>query len=220
MYTGGGLTNPTTVVGVVGDVKYDGLAGPDDGAVYVPFRRNPWRTVNLVVRTRGASVSMAQVRSRLQALDPDLALANVQTMRDKLSTSVARPRYWATLVSVFAAVGVVLAAVGIYGVLSYFVSRQQRDIGIRMAMGAEPSSVRRMVIGRGMVQAALGLVAGLAGALLLTRWLESLLFEVSPTDPVTFGSVSLLLLGVALAACYWPARRATKVDPVRVLTEE
>ena len=220
MYTGGGLTNPTTVVGVVGDVKYDGLAGPDDGAVYVPFRRNTWSTVHLVVRTRGASVSMAQVRSRLQALDPDLALANVQTMRDKLSTSVARPRYWATLVGVFAAVGVVLAAVGIYGVLSYFVSRQQRDIGIRMAMGAEPSSVRRMVIGRGMVQAALGLAAGLAGALLLTRWLESLLFEVSPTDPATFGSVSLLLLGVALAACYWPARRATKVDPIRVLTEE
>jgi predicted permease len=220
LYSGGNTTRPVTVVGVVSNVKYEGLAGADEGAIYQSYTQGTWNSLNLLVRSRGNSVTAAQLRSRLQALDPDLALANVQTMRDKLATSVARPRYWATLVGVFAAVGVALAAVGIYGVLSYFVSRQQRDIGIRMAMGAQPSSVRRMVIGRGMVQAALGLGAGLAGALLLTRWLEGLLFEVSPTDPLTLASVSLVLLGVALAACYWPARRATRVDPVRVLTEE
>jgi predicted permease len=220
LYSGGNTTRPVTVVGVVSNVKYEGLAGADEGAIYQSYTQGTWNSLNLLVRSRGNSVTAAQLRSRLQALDPDLALADVQTIRDKLSSSMARPRYWATLVGVFAAVGVALAAVGIYGVLSYFVSRQQRDIGIRMAMGAQPSSVRRMVIGRGMVQAALGLGAGLAGALLLTRWLEGLLFEVSPTDPLTLASVSLVLLGVALAACYWPARRATRVDPVRVLTEE
>jgi putative ABC transport system permease protein len=174
----------------------------------------------LAIRSRGTSVTAAQVRNRLNALDPDVPLTNVQMMRQRLAASLDRPRYWATLVGIFAAVGVVLAAVGIYGVLSYTVSRQARDIGIRMALGAQASSVRRAVVGRGMGQAALGLGLGLGGALYLTRWLEGLLFGVSPTDPATFGLVLLLLLGVALAACYLPARRATKVDPVRVLTEE
>ncbi len=133
---------------------------------------------------------------------------------------MSRPRYWATLVGIFAAVGVALAAVGIYGVLSYFVSRQSRDIGIRMALGANARSVRRMVVGRGMKHAALGLGIGLAAALVLTRGIEGLLFGVSPTDPITLATVSLLLLAIALATCYWPARRATGVDPIRVLTEE
>jgi putative ABC transport system permease protein len=176
--------------------------------------------VNLVIRGRGTSVTAAQVRSRLNALDPDVPLSNVQTAEQRLAASVDRPRYWATLVGIFAAVGLVLAAVGIYGVLSYSVSKQAREIGIRMALGAQASAVRRSVVGRGLGQAALGLGVGLAGALYLTRWLEGLLFGVSPTDPASFGLVVLLLLVVALAACYWPARRATKVDPVRVLTEE
>jgi putative ABC transport system permease protein len=115
---------------------------------------------------------------------------------------------------------VALAAVGIYGVLSYFVSRQTRDIGVRMALGADASAVRRMVVRRGMVQAILGLTVGLAVALLLTHGIEGLLFGVSPTDPATLGAVSLLLLLIAFVACYWPARRATRVDPVRILTEE
>jgi putative ABC transport system permease protein len=220
LYAGGNRTSPVTVVGVVSDVKYEGLASLDESVVYESYTQNAWRSVNLVIRTRGTSVTAAQLRNQLHALDPDIPLVNVQTMRDRLSASVARPRYWATLVGLFAAVGLALAAVGIYGVLSYHVNKQARDIGIRMALGAEPSSVRRMVVGRGLVQAVVGLGTGLVAALFLTRWLEDLLFQVSPTDPATFGSVSVLLLGVALAACYWPARRATKVDPVRVLTEE
>jgi predicted permease len=198
LYEGGSTTNPVTVVGVVSDVKYQGLAGIDESVIYESYTQSPFRSVNLVIRGLGHSV----------------------TAQQRLASSVNRPRYWATLVGIFAAVGVVLAAVGIYGVLSYSVSRQARDIGIRMALGAQASSVRRTVVGRGMVQAALGLGVGLGGALYLTRWLEGLLFGVSPTDPATFGLVSVLLLVVALAACYWPAQRATKVDPVRVLTEE
>jgi putative ABC transport system permease protein len=220
LYEGGNTTNPVTVVGVVSDVKYQGLAGVDESAIYESYTQSPFRSVNLMIRSAGASVPAAQVRSRLNSVDPDVPLSDAQTMRERLAASVGRPRYWATLVGIFAAVGVVLAAVGIYGVLSYSVSRQARDIGIRMALGAQASSVRRTVVGRGMGQAALGLGVGLGGALYLTRWLEGLLFGVSPTDPATFGLVSVLLLVVALAACYWPAQRATKVDPVRVLTEE
>jgi predicted permease len=220
LYEGGNTTNPVTVVGVVSDVKYQGLAGVDASVVYESYTQNPFRSVNLMIRSRGTPVNAAQVRSRVNALDPEVPLSNVQTMGQRLAASVGRPRYWATLVGIFAAVGVVLAAVGIYGVLSYSVSRQARDIGIRMALGAQASAVRRTVVGRGMGQAALGLGVGLGGALYLTRWLEGFLFGVSPTDPATFGLVLLLLLVVALAACYWPAQRATKVDPVRVLTEE
>jgi putative ABC transport system permease protein len=219
LYAGGNTTNPVTVVGVVSDVKYQGLAGADESVVYESYTQNPWRSVNLLIRGAGSSLT-GQVRSRLNALDPEVPLSNVQTMRQRLAASVDRPRYWTVLVGIFAAVGVVLAAVGIYGVLSYSVSRQAREIGVRMALGAQASSVRRAVVGRGMAQAALGLGFGLGGALYLTRWLEGLLFGVSPTDPATFGLVLLVLLGVALAACYWPAQRATKVDPVRVLTEE
>ncbi len=220
MYAGGDMTNPVTVVGVVSDVKYTGLDSADESVVYESYAQNPWRSVNLVIRGAGASVPAARVRDRLQALDPDVPLTAVQTMRRKLAASVSRPRYWAMLIGIFAAVGVTLAAVGIYGVLSYFVSRQSRDIGVRMALGANAWAVRRMVIRRGMGHAALGLGIGLAAAILLTRGIEGLLYGVSPTDPITFVAVSLLLLAIALAACYWPARRATRVDPVRVLTEE
>ncbi|NIN71802.1 MAG: FtsX-like permease family protein [Gemmatimonadetes bacterium] len=220
LYAGGSTTNPVTVVGVVSDVKYEGLAGVDESVIYESYTQNPWRSVNLVIRGRGTSVTAAQVRGRLNALDPDVPLSNVQTAEQRLAASIDRPRYWATLVGIFAAAGLVLAAVGIYGVLSYSVSKQARDIGIRMALGAQASAVRRSVVGRAMGQAALGLGVGFGGALYLTRWLEGLLFGVSPTDPATFGLVVLLLLVVALAACYWPAQRATKVDPVRVLTEE
>jgi putative ABC transport system permease protein len=220
LYSGGDLENPVTIVGVVSDVKYTGLASVDESVVYQSYTQSPWRSVNLVIRSRGTSVTAAQVQDRLSALDPDVPLTEVQMMRDRLADSVSRPRYWATLIGIFAVVGVALAAIGIYGVLSYSVSRQTREIGVRMALGADASAVRRMVVRRGMGQAVLGLGAGIVGALFLTRLLEGLLFGVSPTDPATFGSVSLLLLGIAFAACYWPARRATKVDPVHVLADE
>ncbi|HSG81478.1 MAG TPA: ABC transporter permease, partial [Gemmatimonadota bacterium] len=220
LYSGGDMTNPVTVVGVVSDVKYQGLASVDESAIYGSYAQIPWRSVNLVIRGSGTTVTAAQLRRQFAALDPGVPLTEIQTLSDRLSASVARPRYWATLVGVFAGVGVVLAAVGIYGVLSYHVSKQAREIGIRMALGAQASEVRRMVVRRGMSQALLGLAVGGAAALYLTRWLEGLLFDVSPTDPLTLAVVCGLLLGIALAACYWPARRATRVDPVSVLAEE
>ncbi len=220
LYAGGNMTNPVTIVGVVSDAKYMGLASVDESVIYESYTQNAWRSVNLVIRSRGTTVTAAQVRDQLNALDPEVPLTDVAMMGDRLAASVSQPRYWATLVGIFAAVGVALAAVGIYGVLSYFVSRQTRDIGVRMALGADASVVRRMVVRRGMLQAAVGLGIGLAGALILTRGIEGLLFGVSPTDPATFGAVSVLLLVIAFTACYWPARRATRVDPVRVLTEE
>jgi putative ABC transport system permease protein len=224
LYSGGCTAetcSPVTVVGVVGDVKYTGLDTADEGAVYQTFSQYTQRGVNLVVRSEGTmGPVMSGVRAVLHSIDPELPLARVQTMHERHAASVAQPRYWASLAALFASVGVILAAVGVYGVLSYFVSKQTRDIGVRMALGANAASVRKMVVRRGMTQASIGLGVGVMGTLLLTRWLEDLLFEVSPADPITFGGVVILLLVVALLACYWPARRATKVDPIRALAAE
>jgi ABC-type antimicrobial peptide transport system permease subunit len=206
---------------VVGDVKYTGLAGDDPGAVYMPYAQWSRQGVNLVVRTRGSSgAAMADVQRQLLALDPDVPLANVETMRARMWAAVGQPRYWAALAGVFAVVGVLLAAVGIYGVLSYMVNRRTRDIGVRMALGANAVSVWRMVVGRGMVQAVVGTGIGLIATVLLTRGLGSLLFQVSPTDPAILAVTSVVLLVIALLACFTPARRATRVDPVKALSAE
>ncbi|HEX9728266.1 MAG TPA: ABC transporter permease [Gemmatimonadales bacterium] len=220
LYEGGDRSDPSTIVGVVSDVKYSGLAREEADAVYVPHRWFAVRSVNLVVRTAGAAATVGDISREFRTIDADLPLTNVRTMRDKLAGAVTRPKYWTTLVTVFALLGVVLAAVGVYGVLSYFVTGQTREIGIRIALGADASSVRRLVLRRGMGQAATGLSAGLLMALWVTRGLESLLFEVSATDPATFGAVAVALLAVALTACYLPARRATRIDPARVLVEQ
>lgn len=222
MYSGGCTScTPTTVVGVVGDVKYTGLAGDDPGAVYMPYAQWSRQGVNLMVRTRGSSgAAMADVQRQLLALDPELPLANIETMTDRMWTAVGQPRYWAALAGVFAVVGVLLAAVGIYGVLSYMVNRRTRDIGVRMALGANAVSVWRMVVGRGMVQAVVGTGIGLIATVLLTRGLGSLLFQVSPTNPAILVATSVVLLVIALLACFTPARRATRVDPVRALAAE
>ena len=220
VYEGGDRSQSWTVVGVVDDVKYTGLASDSDDAVYALLAQYPWRAVNLVVRAGGGSVTMEEVRRQLRRMDPDLALANSQTMQAKLDASIDQPRYWTMLVGAFAVVGIVLVAVGIYGVLSYFVTSQSRDIGIRMALGADTNSVRGMIVRRGMLQAGIGLAVGLGGSLVLIRSLEGMLFDVSPTDPATFLVVSVILLSVALGACYLPAHRATRVDPVQVLADE
>jgi putative ABC transport system permease protein len=222
MIAGGCLEcGPYTVIGVVGNVKYLGLDGDNEGAVYESQTQWTWRTVNLVFRTRGAPGNVIDhVRREIHALDPSIALARVVSMDERLAQSVAQPRYWTTLVGLFAAVGLILAAVGIYGVLSYSVTRQTRDIGVRMALGADRATVRRMVVRRGMRHALLGTAIGLAATVMATRWLESLLFGVSPTDGATLAAVSGVLLLVALAACHGPAYRATRVDPIRALSSE
>ncbi len=221
LYAGGDTGTPMTVIGVVGDVKLTGLSSSDDPAVYEPFAQAGFRTVNLLVRARGsASGILRQVGAGIESLDAELPLANVETMTERLSTAVSGPRYWTTLLGVFAGVGLLLAAIGIYGVLSYHVTRQTRDIGIRITLGADPAAVRRLVLRQGMSRAALGIGIGLVGSLLLTRLLENLLFGVSPTDPLTFATVTLVLTAVALGSCFVPARRATRVDPIRTLNAE
>ncbi|HEY7460781.1 MAG TPA: ABC transporter permease [Gemmatimonadota bacterium] len=224
----GGCTEcpPTTVIGVVGDVKYLGLAGSAD-AVYEPLAQygsqakamNP-QTVSLVVRsTAPPSAVFSAIREGLRALDPELPTVET-TLSQRLQSSVADPRRWTAIVAGFAATAVLLAALGVFGLMSYVVRQRRREIGVRMALGAEPASVIRMIVGRGMRYALLGTGIGLGVALLQARWLRALLFEVAPTDPGTIAAVAALLLVVALAACWLPGRRAAHIRPLEALAAE
>ena len=160
------------------------------------------------------------VRTEVRALDPQLPAANMASMNDVLYAAVAGPRFITLLLAVFAGVALALAAIGTYGVMAYSVAQRRQEIGIRMALGAEASSVLGMVLGQGLLVAAAGITIGIAGALALTRLMTSLLFNVSTTDPLAFLSAPLLLALVALTACYIPARRATRVDPAVVLKSD
>jgi putative ABC transport system permease protein len=177
--------------------------------------------MQLVVRTTidpGALTGPA--RQVIHALDPDVPVHNVATMRQLVSASTAQRRFTLALIAVFAAVALLMAAIGLYGVMAYSVTRRRQEIGIRVALGAQSADVLRLVVGRGLRLVALGLALGVAAALITTRLMKKLLFEVSATDPVTFAGVALLLALVALLACYIPARRATKVDPMIALRTE
>jgi putative ABC transport system permease protein len=208
-----------TVVGVVGSVKYTGLdREDDDGAVYFAQPTSGYR--NLFVFIGGERVSltlMPQVREVVQRLDPELAVAGTAGGQELLTASVARPRYLMTLFSVFAFLALTLAAVGIYGVMSYFVSQHTRDIGIRVALGGQRTEVMTMVVARGLRLAVVGVAFGVAAAYVLSRFLEDLLFGVSATDAATFAVIVAVLTAVAAAACWLPARRATRVDPMVAL---
>jgi len=153
-------------------------------------------------------------------LDPALPVANVRTMDEVMSATQSRPRFLTILLTLFSAVALVLAVVGIYGVISYSVAQRTREFGLRMALGAQRAEVLSLVLKRGMLLGLIGVIVGLAGALSLTRFLSGLLFGVTPTDPITFGAVSLLLAAIAFLASYIPARRATKVDPMEALRHE
>ncbi len=210
-----------TVVGVVRHVKNYGLDTEGREQIYFPHAQFPISTMFVTVRTGGDPVvAQAAVRNQVAALDPSLPLFNVATMEERLAESVAQPRFNVLLLGIFAAVALVLAAIGIYGVISYSVSQRTHEIGIRMALGAQPRDIFRLVVGQGMVLTLIGVGVGLAASFALTRFLESLLFGVSATDPVTFAGVALLLAAVALLACYVPARRATRVDPLVALRYE
>ncbi|HEV2915030.1 MAG TPA: ABC transporter permease [Pyrinomonadaceae bacterium] len=211
----------TTIVGVVGDVKNDELNTEDDSAMYCPFTQEPSRTINLILRTEGDPANfVATVRREVNSIDPDLALANIKTMDQLMSKSLGQSRYRGVLLGIFATVALILAAVGIYGVIAYAVSQRTREIGIRIALGARRWDIFRMVVGHGLILSLIGVGIGVTASLLLTRYLASLLFAVSSTDPATFTSVVLLLITVALLACSIPARRATRVDPMNALRHE
>ncbi len=214
-----------TIVGVVRDVKQGGLNQPAGGEVYFHYPQGEmlWvpRSMNLVVKTAGAPLAMlAPVRAAIAALDPRLPLAAPRAMEDVVAASIARPRFLTLLLAVFAAVALALAAVGTYGVMSYAVSQRRHEIGVRLALGADARGVLALVLGQGFSVAAVGLVLGVAGAFALSRLLASILFEVQATDPVAFAAAPTLLGAVALAACWLPARRASRVDSMTVLRQE
>jgi putative ABC transport system permease protein len=221
MIIGYGEPVPRQIIGVVGDVKHAGLAKDLRAEAYGPYAQTPLPFTTLVVRSTSDTASLlAAIRREVQAVDKDQPLANVKTMRERISNSIAQPRFYTLLLSVFATVALMLAAVGIYGVLSYSVTQRTREIGIRMALGADRSDIVKLVVRQGMTPAVIGVVIGLGAAFALTRLMASLLFAVSATDPLTFAAISLLLAAVALVACYIPARRATKVDPMVALRYE
>jgi len=222
LYSGGDRSVAMTVIGVVGDVKYLGLDAVDDEAVYEPHWQVPMRTGWMVVRARTALDGglMDGVRSEIARLDPDIPLASVQTMAERTSESLARPRQWTLLLGLFAALGLALACVGVYGVLSYYVSTQRREIGVRVSLGAEPGAVRRLVMARGMTLAMLGITIGMGVSLLSAHWLRAVVFELSPRDPTTLALVALGMTAVALVACAFPAIRATRIDPASTLKGE
>ena len=209
------------IVGIVADVKQSGLEEQRSEAVYAPHGLVPSITnFTFAIRTAGEPASLAaSARGVVRRLDPAVPLVRVQTMDAIVARAMAPARSSMLLVGLFAAVSLGLAIIGVFGVLSYTVSQQTTEIGIRMALGASARSVALLVLGRGMKPVAAGVAAGVAGALVLTRFMETLLFGVTPTDPATYAAVSLLLAGIAAVASYIPARRATAVDPIRVLRE-
>ena len=209
------------VVGVVGDVKHKGPAAVTPPQVCVPYAQEPGPYMTVAVRADvGPAVMIPAVRSVVLAIDKDEPLDQVATMESLLSESVAQPRFYSWVLGAFAALAMILTAVGIYGVMSYSVTQRVHEMGVRLALGAMQGDVLRLVIGQGLLLAGIGIAAGLGSALALTRFLASLLYGVKPTDPLTLVAVSLFFTVVALLACYIPARRATKVDPMVVLRSE
>ncbi|MFQ5742426.1 MAG: FtsX-like permease family protein, partial [Acidobacteriota bacterium] len=202
-------------------VKYDGLDAPEAGTIYTPLSIWPESGRTLFVRTPGDPLAvLPAVRNVIRQMDPSLPLSQVATMRDILDESLAQPRNLLLLVGGFAAIALLLAAIGIYGVMAYFVQHRSQDMAIRIAMGGSPAQVLGLVVRQGMLLVGGGVAIGVAGALALTRYMSSVLFEVEVTDPVTFASVAFGVVLVALSACLLPARRAARVNPAAMLREE
>ena len=209
------------IVGVIGDVRQLGLDSSARPEVYLPYLQVASPSMSLVIRTASNPSSLvAGVKSQIQMIDKDLPIDDAKTMQQLLLESTSGRRFNMLLLTVFAVVALVLATVGIYGVMSYTVTQRTHEIGIRVAVGAQPRDVFRMVIGKGMLLAMIGVATGLVGAFGLTRLMTTMLFGVEPTDPATFVSIAVLLTSVALAACYIPGRRAMGVDPMVALRYE
>ena len=209
------------VVGVIADVKDSGLAESDPPQIYLPYAQWPVQGMAVVLRTAIPAGSIGDaVRREVYAVDPALPVANVRTLDQIVARSISQPRFYTTLLAIFAGVALALAAIGIFGVLSYAVAQRTREIGIRMALGAQESTVLRLVVREALALAALGVAIGAVAAYYLSTMLGTMLFGIPPGDPATLAAVSALLLLVALAASYVPARRATRVDPVMALKAE
>jgi ABC-type antimicrobial peptide transport system permease subunit len=209
------------VVGVARDGKYFSLGEEPKAYMYLPLAQNYRGSTVLHVRGRGdAEALLGSVRSAIRSLDPLLPVSDLKTMHAALGFALLPARMAAGVVSAFAAIALLLAAVGLYGVIAYSVAQGTREIGIRMALGARPADVRRLVLSGGMKLAAVGLAVGLAGGLALGRVMQGILYGVSATDPFSFASAAVVLLGAAILASFLPARRATRVDPMLALRVE
>lgn len=209
-----------TVVGVVGDMRRQGLERQPIAQLFRPYLQSPERRLILLIRAGGDPTRLASaVRSEIRALDKNVLVSSSLTLEDLLARNVAQRRFQTWLLALFSALALLLSAVGIYGVMSYAVTQSRRELGIRMALGAQARDVLKLVVGQGMLLTVLGVGIGLLAASALTRVLAGLLFEVTPSDPVTFIAAPLVLLAVALLACFVPAQRATKVDPMIALRD-
>jgi predicted permease len=221
----GGITETSspwiTVVGVVGQVKQYTLDSESRIALYLPQTQYVTRAMNVVLHSSKDPTALAPaLKQQVHELDSDLPLYNVLTMQHRLDESLARRRFTMVLLGLFAAVALVLATIGIYGVMAYLISQGTRDIGIRMALGATQNEILALTVGKGMALALSGAAVGVLGAFAITRLLRGLLFGVHSSDPVTFCTVPLLLILVALLASYIPARRASRIDPATALRHE
>src|SRR6266511_1325469 len=212
---------PREIVGVVADVRHMGLDAPAGPEMYTSHLQVSWPWMSLVARTKVDPASMAPaVTAELRALDKSVPAPAVRTLEDMLSDSLSARRFNLLLLGGFAALALVLAGLGIYSVMAYAVTQRRREIGIRLALGAKASDVMKLMVGHGMALGLIGAGLGLAGAFVLTRLMRSLLYGASPTDPRTFVAAPVLLLSVALLACYLPARRAARIDPLLAIRHE
>jgi putative ABC transport system permease protein len=214
-----------TIVGVVADVRQMGMDQPVKQEMYLPFKQvqgfHFFKPRDLVIRTGGDPMQLvAAVRREIHAVDPNQPVSNVATLDEQLSNGTQRRRVGMTLLVAFAALSLLLAVIGIYAVLAFFVTNHRPEIGVRVALGAQKRDILGLVFKKGLTLALAGIVIGIAGAVAITRLMASLLFGVKPVDVLTFVAVSICVLTVALFACYIPARRATKVDPLIALRYE
>jgi putative ABC transport system permease protein len=209
------------VIGVVGDTKWHAAETGQGFEVYYTHRQYPLPAIHMLLRTANDPASLIPLARRaIHDVNPDIAINDIQPMDDVITDALWQRRLWGVLFALFAGVALLLAALGLYGVMSYLVSQRRREIGVYVALGARPLDIHRLIVGQGLKLLGLGVALGLSGALALSRLMTSLLFGVTAYDVPTLGGVSLLLAVVALAACVIPARRAAKVDPIVALRAE
>jgi putative ABC transport system permease protein len=215
------VRTPAEVVGVVGNIRAESLTEDGREAVYFPHRWFSFVPLSMTVRVAGDPLALVvPIRREVEVLDPEVPMADIMVMDDYVAEAVAPTRFTLTLISIFAAMALVLASIGLYGVISYSVRQRTREIGVRMAFGADEQNIVRLVVGRGIKLGLAGVVAGIVAAFVSTRTVSSLLYGVSAIDPVTFLGIPLLLVAVTVVASYVPARRAMRVDPVEALRDE
>jgi putative ABC transport system permease protein len=211
----------STVIGIVGDVRHQGLERDVTPQIYLPYMQSELWSATIVIRTTSDPLLLAAaVRNQALAIDQGAPVYDIQTMERRLATSMSSRRFNLLLLSIFALLALTLAAVGVFSVIAHAVTQRTYEIGVRMALGASPGNILRLFVGQGMTFVATGIALGVAGAWALTRVIANFLFGVRATDPLTFAGVAFLLSIVALLACYLPARRATKVDPMTALRSE